>query len=555
LVSVVGFIDRSLEETNVYSGTTYASSTLDTTYGFEVERRISSNLTLNGRAAYTRSAFQNFDRLDEIIDAGAGLRYYVSPQVFVGADFRIIDRNSQEPVDQYSRNQLMFNVGYTPARSKDYSIIPELGAPDAPAVRGTQAGFYAGAQVGYGALTTRTAGPRGGGGSDTGDFGNFGGSYGAFAGWGQEFGNWYLGLEVDANDSNANWYHSKNKGDSRTMHVDKDASYSASVRAGYLLEGGLVYGKLGMASTDFHTYYTENQSAGTGAFDQDQTETGTRWGMGLEMSASPDLFVRMDYSFTRYDQYDVPYFDSTASGVKTVTEKFDLRDNLFSIGLGYRFGGERPAVAKRSASELNGPYAGASLGHGTLNTQLTGLHRDGGGGPYEFTGDFANSGGTGGFFVGYGYTYGQIYLGAEAEAETANFGWYHERETSGGGGRDFSVEKHGSTGAGVRLGYVLGNGGLLYGRIGQVRSRFYTTYVKGNNSAEWIARSDEKNGTRVGLGAELLASASTFVRMDYSYTDYDSYGFVTGHGGGTNADEMTFNNHESLFRLGLGFRF
>ncbi len=555
LLTATGFIDRSLEETTVFSGTTYASSSLDTTYGFEVERRLSSRLTVNGRAAYTRSDFQNFDRSDTIIDAGAGLRYYVLPTVFVGADLRIVDRDSDNRDAQYSRNQFLINVGYTPARSRDYSIIPEreAGAAEAPRAQGLFSGFYAGAQLGHGGLTTATWGPRGGGGSDAADMGGYGASYGLFAGWGLEIANWYLGLELDGGDSKANWYHQKDKPESVTTFVEKDSHYGLSLRAGYLLDGGLLYGKLGAVRTDFHTYYTENQFA-TGAFDRDHTETGTRVGLGLEIPASRNLFVRTDYSYTRYDGYDVPYQSDVGA---TTTERFDTSDAVFSLGLGWRFGGTRPAVAARSATELRGLYAGASLGHGTLGTQLSGTHFDGAGvGPYAFTGEFANSGFTGGFFAGYGHTFKQVYVGLELDAEASNYGWYHDRDTGGGGGRDFAVEKRGSYGGGVRVGYVLDNGSLLYGRVGAVRTRFNTLYNKGAGTANWIDRSDALDGTRIGLGAEIPASQNAFVRMDYSYTRYnDSVDFVTGHDGGANPDAMSFENSESLVRLGLGFRF
>lgn len=556
LVSVTGFIDRSLEETTVYfvgPPPAYASSSIDTTYGFEVERRLTSRLTVNGRAAYTRSDYQGIDRLDEIIDAGAGLRYYVTPVVFVGADLRVIDRDSDDELAQYSRNQLMLSVGYTPARKRDYSIIPEeAGAPYAPGATGLFSGFYLGAQIGQGGLTTVTTGPRGGGGSDTGDMGAIGETYGLFAGWGRELGPWYLGVELDASDSTTDWQHSKDKDDSRTMHVDKDFGYGLSARAGYVLDGGLLYGKLGLVRTSFDTYYTENQFAPAGAFDKDHDETGVRWGMGVEVPASPSLFVRMDYSHTLYDDYGVTYLSSETG---TTTESFDSHDSVFSIGLGWRFGGERPAVAKRQPTELRGFYAGAAVGHGTLATELQGTHFDQGTGPYDFYGEFGSTGFTGGFFAGYGHTFNRFYVGLDLEADAANFGWDHQRQTGGGGGRDFTVEKRGGYGAGLRLGYALDNGALLYGRIGLVQTRFNTIYNKGAGETHWIDRTDKPDGTRIGLGAELPVSPHAFVRMDYSYTEYDSYGFVTTHDGGANPDDMRFENSESLARLGLGFRY
>ncbi len=552
------FIDRSLEETVVHDGAgTYASSSTDTTYGFEVERHLTSRLSVNGRAAYTHSDFNDFDRLDKIIDAGAGLRYYVMPNVYVGADLRVVDRASSDIAAQYSRNQVLVSVGYTPARNRDYSIIPEreAGAPEAPRAQGLYSGFYLGAQLGHGALTTATSGPRGGNeGTDTADMGGFGASYGLFGGWGTEINNWYLGVEVDGGDSNANWYHKKAKGDAPTEYVDKNDSYGLGVRVGYLLDGGMMYGKLGAVRTDFHSYFTENQYAATGAFDQKHSETGTRFGLGLEIPASRNLFVRTDFSYTHYDEYELPH--QVSGGGAITSEIFDSHEALFSLGLGWRFGSERPAVAARLATELRGLYMGANLGHGTLGTHLTGTHRDQGAGPYDFNGDFANSGFTGGFFTGYGWTYKQLYVGLEMDAEAANFGWYHQRDTAGGGGRDFSAEKRGSYGGGVRIGYVLPNGSLLYGRIGAVQTRFNTMYNKGNSTGAWINRSDTLGGTRVGLGAEIPASQNAFVRMDYSYTRYDdTVSFVTTQDGGANPDAMRFDNAESLVRLGLGYRF
>jgi hypothetical protein len=263
----------------------------------------------------------------------------------------------------------------------------------------------------------------------------------------------------------------------------------------------------------------------------------------------------MDYSYTKYPSYDVPY--QSDIGPVITTEEFDVKDNVFGVGIGWRFDGERSAAPTRSPAELRGFYVGGNIGHGAINTKLTGTHYDSGGtlGPFDFYGDFANASAEGGFFGGFGYTFGRVYLGAELEAEAANFGWYHERQTGGGGGRDFAVEKRSSYGAGLRVGYVLDNGALLYARAGQVRSRFITSYDKGASDTHYIDRLDKLNGTRIGLGTEAPAFRNAFVRMDYSYTKYDSFGFVTTHNGGLNPDAMTFQDNENLFRLGLGLRF
>jgi opacity protein-like surface antigen len=126
------------------------------------------------------------------------------------------------------------------------------------------------------------------------------------------------------------------------------------------------------------------------------------------------------------------------------------------------------------------------------------------------------------------------------------------RETGGAGGRDFSVEKKSDYGLALRLGYSLPNGTLLYGRGGPVRGRFNTNWAKGNDVSSNIDRSYVVNGVRYGVGAEIPLGQFSFVRLDYTRTDYDSYGFRTLH---SNPDEMDFDNKESLFRVGLGFRF
>jgi opacity protein-like surface antigen len=110
----------------------------------------------------------------------------------------------------------------------------------------------------------------------------------------------------------------------------------------------------------------------------------------------------------------------------------------------------------------------------------------------------------------------------------------------------------GTVGVSLRGGYVLDNGSLLYARVGTVRTRFNTRWAKGNNRFNDVDRDDTESGLRLGVGAELPLSRSAFARLDYSYTDYDSYNFVTSH---AEFDSMAFDNSETLFRLGVGTRF
>lgn len=111
--TATAFLERTLAETTVAG----ASSSVDTTMGAKVEKVISQNMLVNGRMAYTWSDFKG-GRNDETLDAGAGLKYYVTPTVFLGADYRFVNRDSNVSYANYFRNQAMFSVGYTPGRKR-----------------------------------------------------------------------------------------------------------------------------------------------------------------------------------------------------------------------------------------------------------------------------------------------------------------------------------------------------------------------------------------------------------------------------------------------------
>jgi opacity protein-like surface antigen len=75
--------------------------------------------------------------------------------------------------------------------------------------------------------------------------------------------------------------------------------------------------------------------------------------------------------------------------------------------------------------------------------------------------------------------------------------------------------------------------------------------VKGPNAVNDVARDDDIDGFRYGIGAEINLSERVFTRLEYSYTEYGNYVFSTTHG---QSDEMDFDNSEGVFRVGLGVR-
>lgn len=107
-------VDRSLDETTIPG----ASSYLDTTLAIDAEHAISPNVVANARFSYSWNEYQGISRSDKISDASAGFRYYIDPVVFVGAEGRVVNRDSNQLIADYNRNQLMFLLGYTPGRKR-----------------------------------------------------------------------------------------------------------------------------------------------------------------------------------------------------------------------------------------------------------------------------------------------------------------------------------------------------------------------------------------------------------------------------------------------------
>jgi len=510
--AVKGFVDRQVEETTLAR----ASAALDTVVGVSVEHALSADLLLDARAVYVDSDFDGIARQDDIYSLGAGLKYYFLPNFFVGSEYRLLIQDSSEPGQDYVENRVLLRLGA--------QIAPEFAA-DAAAPQGPS-GVYAGVQAGYGILGSSLKGPRGSGGTLSAEFGADGATGGAFAGYAQALGQWRLGVELEGEASTAEWDHARLPG-GRVFSVHKTDTFGAAVRFGYVLNSGaIIYGRAGPVSSNFRTEYNH----GHRRIDQDDREVGVRFGTGIEVPAGEALFLRLDYTFTDYGDYGVTSND---------TDAFHNRESLVRVGLGYRFYDDPGVQADASAASFTGPYAGLRAGYGEIASLNAGPRQAGS----TLDAERANGGFVGGLFAGYGYDFGGPYLGAELEGELGDSGWDQTREPTG---RVYSVEKDHGFGGGVRLGYVLGDAALVYGRVGIMRARFSTDYDVGANR---VRQDDDSTGLRVGAGIEAPVSQKLFVRLDYSYTDYGN--FDVDYGSGIDR----FENAESLVQLGIGYRF
>ena len=571
---ITGFVDRTLEETTLPGSSGY----LDTLVGARVDQDVTRNLEVNGRLAVAQSQFQGIDRQDNYLDAGFGARYYVTREVYVAGDYRMILRQSnaatvvvngvQDNFD-FARNQVFVSIGLTPGRvarsssSDDGFSTVKLATTDLAGLKIPAAslpdysGLYLGGLLASTTLSTEIYSLRtGGSGTDEMDMAKDGGlGAAAFVGYGWMWKRWYAGVELEGGSAGSSWYHQKNKSDSRTMSLDQQQDYMAGVRLGYALDGGLLYGSLGWVRSHFNTYETENQYAATGPALFDQGTNGIRYGVGMDIPAGQRLFVRMAYAYTHYGSYASTYQTDTAA---TTTDQYNNADSAFELGLGWRLGGDgaqsKPAVRVK-ADRLDGFYVGAQAGVDTLTSRLDAVQNDGGGSGCNncyFTGDFGNPAGNWGFFTGYGLTWSRMYFGIDLDAESSNSGWLDDRTTSGSGGRTFGVQLKESYGAALRVGYVLDNGSLLYVRGGPVRSRFNTIYEKGGSSATWVNRDDVLTGSRIGVGAEVPAFRNLYLKMEYDMTRYGEYAFTTTQ---ASPDSVAFKNFDSLFSIGLALHF
>lgn len=555
LTTVSFGLDRSLEETTLADSSGY----LYTSVNGLLRHKLTPRLDVYAGISVAEADYQGIDRIDEYYSSRFGMRYHLSPRWYLDGEYSVQVRNSdtQEDINNpaspqglndYGRNQFLLTLGtllYPVKRSTYWDAL----SGEALSFTGAEwSGLYLGAQLGHDTLNLQTQGGRDQG-IDISDYSDSSSSSGLFAGYGKSRGPWYAGVEIEYEDSNVDIYHRKSKLSSRTLDLSKGDSYGIGLRAGYQLNTGpLIYARLGAVSTDFDVYMTVNDRTDS-AYDDAPEKTGTRLGIGTDIPISDRLFARLDYTHTDYGDFSGSVLDSNDD---LQVERFSPREDLFRIGLGWQL--DEPSPVNHSKEiDYNSFYAGAGVGHGALQSDTTGIHTDSTSadpGPFSFVSDFGNdSATTAGVFLGYGHTFGPYYLSLETELEDSDTEWSHERSPTG---RDFSVEKRDTWGISLRAGYVLQNDSLLYIRTGRVRTRFNTTWDKGDSSVNNTDRDDRLSGTRFGLGAELPISRNIFARLDYTFTDYDSYGFVSSHG---SQDTMKFDNSETLFRIGIGARF
>ncbi len=189
-------------------------------------------------------------------------------------------------------------------------------------------GAYIGAQIGMGQTSAD-------GNYEPGTSGNSAFSFsddenglngGIFAGYGKNiYQNFWLGGEFAYSRSDAEY-----KYDDGTVNgkIEQNETWEIALRPGYLIQPEtMVYGRLGLVKTNFDAYASD----GTTTISGDKTLDGVRFGLGVEHSLENNFSIRLDASYTNYEDYSIS--DSTTQEKVSI----DGDEKLIRIGIAYRF--------------------------------------------------------------------------------------------------------------------------------------------------------------------------------------------------------------------------
>jgi opacity protein-like surface antigen len=289
-----GIVGTEFETSYAVGGNSVQYTDRETGMRFGAGAEFPIDGSISGRMEYTITGYQDYD---------------------VGAPLGGGDDDNFSSTENLMRIALIYKLGQQTSSKKtpvDFS------------------GAYLGAGVGQGLFGSENSGPRPTAAApafqlnvsraDNGLTGTL------YAGYGEVFGKFYLGGEIEAEISGANWNIERDSASGRTYSVEKNSVVGAGLRLGYIFgDAVLVYGRVGVVNGWFDTDYT---IAGAN-FTQSDSQTGIRYGGGVEFPISDDMHLRLDYTETNYSSYSVNY----GTGV----DNFDNSENQFRLGLGYQF--------------------------------------------------------------------------------------------------------------------------------------------------------------------------------------------------------------------------
>ena len=286
-----------------------------------------ASANLRTEYAHASSLFVESDRRTGLgiglgIEARSGRRGFVRAEYVLTSygDYDVptgMGDSGTPQFDNFSNSEAQFRIGGGVRFG-----APPADAADTPQIR--FAGPYVGVQFGHGALTSRNLGERTGETPIDIQRSSHGPILGAVFGWGATWRPFYAGIEAEADLSGINWNIERDP-TGRIYSAQHEYSFGGTARAGWLISStALVYARIGAVRTRFDIpYQTTNRSVRSR-----ETQTGLRFGGGLEIGLGGRARLRLDYTVTSYDRYDVVYGSNSDS--------FDHDEALLRLGLLWR---------------------------------------------------------------------------------------------------------------------------------------------------------------------------------------------------------------------------
>jgi hypothetical protein len=105
-----GLTSLRLEGEGGFEPSDVGSSKLESEIGLRIDHELLRNLLIGGEVRYRRDDFQDANRVDNRIDVGPVITYFVNRNFSVGADYVFTTRDSDESDREFDRNVISLRV-------------------------------------------------------------------------------------------------------------------------------------------------------------------------------------------------------------------------------------------------------------------------------------------------------------------------------------------------------------------------------------------------------------------------------------------------------------
>lgn len=312
--------------------------------------------------------------------------------------------------------------------------------------------------------------------------------------------------------------------------VEPGITYGAAIRLGGLVDPNvLIYGRAGYLNTKY-----------VFGADESNRQSGFLLGFGGKYAISDLIFLRGDYSYRHQGSFTAR--TSIAASATDTVESFGrttFYEERFGLGFALRFGRDasrEDAITDHSAA-FDGLYMGVTggrVGGGADEASRFEVGPNPAGGLLigDNENDRAMFGFSGEAFIGYGRLIDRFYVGAEGLFGLANASHAEnvltQNPTVGPGVRsdNLRLRQEEYWGGAIRLGYLLGNNVLVYGRGGYVNAQFEFDDSAGGTGffppdIFFDTRNSKSNGLMLGMGGEFALLDFLTLRADYAFTSFE----------------------------------